>query len=214
MVDIKENSMKVLMLNGSPRESGNTYLALSEMAKVFSDNGIKSEIVNVGKESVPSCMACGGCSGSGYCVNDDIVNVLIDKFKAADGFVVGTPTHFAMPSGALVSILQRMFYCMDREDSKLKVGAAVAVARRAGNGTALDDIYKYFTISEMIVVSGRYWNNVFGRAPGEVEADEEGMRNIRTVAANMAFIMKSVRDGKEKYGIPSEEERIATNFIR
>ena len=205
--------MKVLMINGSPKEKGNTALALAEMQKVFEKNGIESEIVNVGKAAVKGCQACGACGKLGRCVQDDLVPQLAEKLAAADGLVIGSPVHYASAAGALVSVLDRLFYSC-RADLTMKVGASVAVARRGGCSATFDELNKYFTIAGMPVASSQYWNMVYGARPGEAEQDLEGMRTMRVLAENMSFLMKSIALGKEKYGLPTKEDRVFTNFIR
>ena len=207
--------MKVLMLNGSPRANGNTQVALEEMKKVFLSEGIDVELVQVGNKPIRGCIACGGCRKLGKCVFDDGVNELVESFKDADGLVVGSPVYYASANATLIAVLDRMFQSSGGYvDKRMKVGACVAVARRGGTTATFDELNKYFTISGMPVASGQYWNGVFGGLPGEASQDEEGLQQMRTVAKNMAFLMKSIALGKEKYGLPEKEKRVATNFIR
>ena len=205
--------MKVLMLNGSPRKNGNTALALHEMEKVFLTEGIECEIVEVGGKEIRGCMACGGCFATGKCVFDDLVNQVADKFDACDGLVVGSPVYYASPNATLLARLDRLFYS-SQTDKTMKVGAAVVAARRGGLTAAYDVLNKYFTISGMPVASGQYWNGIHGARPGEGEEDAEGLQMMRTLARNMAFLMKSIALGKETYGLPEKEPRVGTNFIR
>ena len=206
--------MKVLMLNGSPKAGGNTARVLAEMRGVFEKENIEVEYVHVGHLSVRGCTACGACFKEGHCViEDDIVNELAEKLAACDGMVIGSPVYYAAPNGTLVTILNRLFYSA-HFDKRMKVGAAVAVARRGGTTAAFDQLNKYFTISGMPVASGQYWNMVHGARPGEAEEDAEGLQNMRTVAANMLFLMRSIALGKEKYGLPEKEKSKWTNFIR
>ena len=205
--------MKVLMLNGSPRVNGNTQIALEEMKKVFLAEGIDVELVQVGNKAIRGCMACGGCRKIGKCVFDDGVNELNESFKDADGLVVGSPVYYASANATLIAVLDRMFQS-GRFDKTMKVGACVAVARRGGTTATFDELNKYFTISGMPVASGQYWNGVHGGMQGEAIKDEEGLQQMRTLAKNMAFLMKSIALGKEKYGLPEKECRVATNFIR
>ena len=205
--------MKVLIINGSPRVNGNTSLALNEMVKVFENNGIETEILQIGNQVIRGCSACGYCFEHGKCVFDDIVNEVAEKFKECDGLVIGSPVYYAAANGTLVSFLNRLFYST-RFDKTMKVGAAVAVARRGGTSTTFDELNKYFTICGMPVASGQYWNSVHGRRPGEAVEDEEGLQNMRTIANNMSFLIKSIALGKEKYGLPDKEPRVSTNFIR
>lgn len=205
--------MKVLMLNGSPRYNGNTTLACNEMEKVFSEQGIETETVQIGIRDIRGCIACGRCFTTGKCIFDDIVNELAEKFEAADGLVVATPVYYASANATVIACLDRLFYST-RFDKTMKVGAAVTVARRAGCTATFDELNKYFTISGMPVASSYYWNNVHGRETGEAVQDEEGMRTMRTLARNMAFLMKSIALGKEAYGLPERETGAFTNFIR
>jgi len=205
--------MKVLLLNGSPRKNGNTALALSEMEKVFHEEGIETEIVHIGNKDIRGCMACGSCSKTGKCVFDDIVNELSAKFEQSDGLVVGAPVYYGSANATLVAALQRMFYS-SHFDKTMKVGAAVASARRGGLTATFDELNKFFTISGMPVASGQYWNGIHGAAPGEGIQDEEGVQMMRTLARNMSFLIKAIADAKEKYGLPENEPKKFTNFIR
>ena len=205
--------MKVLMLNGSPRPKGNTTLALAEMEKVFAEEGIDVETVRVGNQVVRGCIACNGCARKGACVFDDVVNELAPQFEAADGLVVASPVYFGSANATLVAVLDRLFYSTPFS-KEWKVGAAFAVARRGGTTATFDELNKYFTISGMPVASGTYWNNVFGREPGQAAQDGEGLQNARTVARNMAFLMKAIALARETYGLPAHEERIYTHFIQ
>ena len=206
--------MKVLMLNGSPKECGNTALALAQMREVFEKEGVEVDLVHVGHLSVRGCTSCGACYKLKHCViEDDIVNELSAKLAECDGMVIGSPVYYAAPNGALVTILNRLFYSA-HFDKRMKVGAAVVVARRGGATAAFDQLNKYFTISGMPVASGQYWSMVHGARAGEAEQDAEGMQNMRTVASNMVFLMKSIALGKEKFGLPEREKGVWTNFIR
>ena len=205
--------MKVLMLNGSPRANGNTALALKELEKVFAAEGIEVETVQLGNKPIRGCVACGGCYKAGRCVLDDSLEELAAKFQEADGLVVASPVYYASANATLIAALDRLFYST-RFDKTMKVGASVAVARRGGCSAAFDQLNKYFTISGMPVASSRYWNSVHGAAPGEAQQDEEGLVTMRTLARNMAFLMKSIALGKEKYGLPEKEKGKMTNFIR
>ena len=205
--------MKVLMLNGSPRANGNTALALKELEKVFAAEGIEVETVQLGNKPIRGCVACGGCYKAGRCVLDDSLEELAAKFQEADGLVVASPVYYASANATLIAALDRLFYST-RFDKTMKVGASIAVARRGGCSAAFDQLNKYFTISGMPVASSRYWNSVHGAAPGEAQQDEEGLLTMRTLARNMAFLMKSIALGKEKYGLPEKEKGKMTNFIR
>ncbi len=205
--------MKVLMINGSPKANGNTAIALREMQQVFEQEGIEVEYVHVGHLPVRSCIACGHCYESGKCVFDDIVNETAKKFEEADGLVVGSPVYYASANATLVAFLTRLFYST-HFSKRMKVGAAVAVARRGGLSATFDELNKFFTISGMPVASSQYWNSIHGGRPGEAEQDAEGLQTMRTLARNMSFLMKSIALGKEKYGLPELEQRVSTNFIR
>ena len=205
--------MKVLMLNGSPRANGNTALALKELEKVFAAEGIEVETVQLGNKPIRGCVACGGCYKAGRCVLDDSLEELAAKFQEADGLVVASPVYYASANATLIAALDRLFYST-RFDKTMKVGASIAVARRGGCSAAFDQLNKYFTISGMPVASSRYWNSVHGAVPGEAQQDEEGLVTMRTLARNMAFLMKSIALGREKYGLPEKEKGKMTNFIR
>ncbi len=205
--------MKVLMLNGSPHANGNTYTALHEMEKVFADQKIETEIIQVGNQAVRSCVACGSCGEKGACVFNDLVNVIAPKFERCDGLVVGSPVYYASANATLVACLTRLFYST-HFDKTMKVGASVVAARRGGLSAAFDELNKFFTISGMPVASGQYWNSIHGRTAGEASQDAEGLQGMRTLARNMAFLMKSIALGKEQYGLPEKEAPQRTNFIR
>lgn len=205
--------MKVLMLNGSPRTKGNTFIALEEMKKVFEVEGVEAEIVQVGNKDVRGCIACRRCVEFGKCVFDDVVNEMATKFEAADGLVIASPVYYASANATLIACLDRLFYS-SHFDKTMKVGASVACARRGGCSATFDELNKYFTISGMPVASSQYWNSIHGAAPGEAEKDEEGRQTMRTLARNMTFLMKSIALGKEQFGLPEKEAKIPTNFIR
>ena len=205
--------MKVLMINGSPRAEGNTAAALAEMKKIFGQEGIEAEIVQVGHKAVRGCISCYSCFREGKCVFDDVVNELAPQFQEADGLVIASPVYYASANATLIATLDRLFYST-HFDKRMKVGASVAVARRGGCSATFDELNKYFTISGMPVASSQYWNSVHGGAPGEAEKDEEGMQTMRTLAKNMAFLMKSIALGKEQFGLPEREAHKFTNFIR
>ena len=205
--------MKVLLLNGSPRKSGNTSIALEEMRKLFEAEGVEVEIVQVGNQAVRGCVACGGCGKLGKCVFDDVVNELAPKFEAADGLVAASPVYYASANATLIAVLDRLFYST-HFDKTMKVGASVVCARRGGCSATFDELNKYFTISNMPIASSQYWNSIHGRTQGEAAMDEEGRQTMRVLARNMTFLMKSIALGKEAFGLPETEERVATNFIR
>ena len=205
--------MKVLMVNGSPRPNGNTAIALREMEKVFSEEGIETEIIQVGNKDIRGCIACGSCANAGKCVFDDMVNETAPKFEECDGLVVASPVYYASANGTLISFLDRLFYSTPF-DKTMKVGASVVAARRGGLSATFDELNKYFTICGMPVASSQYWNSIHGRAAGEAEQDEEGLQTMRTLAKNMSFLMKSIALGKEQFGLPEKEEHAWTHFIR
>ena len=205
--------MKVLMINGSPHSRGNTYVALHEMEKVFLEESIKTEIVQVGSKDIRGCVACNSCVEKGKCVFNDIVNDIAPKFKECDGIVIGSPVYFASANGTLVSFIDRLFYSMTA-DKTMKVGAAVVSCRRGGNSATFDELNKYFTISQMPIASSQYWNMVHGNSPEEVQQDLEGLQTMRTLGKNMAFLIKSIQLGKKEFGLPEKEEYKFTNFIR
>ena len=205
--------MKVLMINGSPRKNGNTSIALGEMERIFQEEGIQVETVQLGTQDIRGCIACLSCKKKGKCVFDDLVNQIAPQFEAADGLVIATPVYFASANGSLISFIDRLFYST-LFDKTMKVGAAVAVARRGGVSATYDELNKYFAISGMPIATGQYWNAVYGAAPGESAQDGEGMQTMRTLARNMAFLMKSIALGKERFGLPEREPFQRTNFIR
>ena len=192
--------MKVLLINGSPRVGGNTSIALGEMEKIFQQEGIQVETVQVGNKAIRGCVACLSCMEKGKCVFDDLVNET-------------SPVYYASANGTLISFIDRLFYSTPF-DKTMKVGAAVAVARRGGVSATYDELNKYFAISGMPIATGQYWNAVYGREKGEAAQDEEGMQTMRTLARNMVFLMRSIALGKEQYGVPQREPFQRTNFIR
>jgi multimeric flavodoxin WrbA len=205
--------MKVLMLNGSPHKSGNTAIALREMEQIFRAEGIETETVQVGGQMIRGCIACGACAKKGKCVFDDLVNETAEKFEACDGLVIASPVYYAAPNATLTAFLTRLFYSA-RFDKTMKVGASVVCARRGGTTAAYDELNKFFAISGMPIASGQYWNGIHGSAPGEAAQDEEGLQMMRTLARNMAFLVKSIALGKAQYGLPEKEPFLRTNFIR
>ncbi len=206
--------MKVLLLNGSPHREGNTARALAEMEKVFAQEGVETEIVQVGSAEVRGCIGCGSCYKRGSCVFDDLVNEVAEKLEACDGIVVASPVYYAAANSTLTAFLDRLFYSTGRIDKCMKVGASVAVCRRGGASATFDQLNKYFTISGMPIASSCYWNSVHGAIPGDAEKDGEGLYTMRTLARNMTFLMKSIALGKEQLGLPEKEPRVWTNFIR
>ena len=205
--------MKVLLVNGSGHAKGCTYTALEEVAGALEKNGIETEIIQVGVEPIAGCIGCGACLKTGKCFREDGVNEFVEKAKTADGFVFGSPVHYASASGMITSFLDRAFYGKSALFQG-KPGACVVSCRRGGASAAFDQLNKYFTISGMPVASSQYWNSIHGAAPGEAEKDEEGRQTMRTLARNMTFLMKSIALGKEQFGFPEKEAKIPTNFIR
>lgn len=205
--------MKVLMINGSPNAKGNTYVALSEMEKIFKQEGVETELLHVGNQDIRGCIGCGSCKETGKCVFDDLVNETAAKFEVCDGLVVGSPVYYASANATLAAFLTRLFYST-HFDKTMKVGASVVAARRGGLSAAFDELNKFFTISGMPVASGQYWNSIHGMAPGEAAQDVEGLQSMRTLARNMTFLMKSIALGREAYGIPEREPFERMNFIR
>lgn len=206
--------MKVILVNGSPHAKGCTFTALTEVAETLMANGIETEIMQLGTQPISGCLGCGSCIKTGKCFIDDVVNVFLSKAGEADGFVFGSPVHYAAASGHLTSFLDRVFFGKSALFA-YKPGAAVVSCRRGGASAAFDQINKYFTINNMAVVSSQYWNQVHGNTPEEVKQDLEGMQTMRTLGRNMAWLLKCIEAGK-KSGIPlpEREPKINTNFIR
>ena len=204
--------MNVLLINGSPHAKGCTYTALSEIEKTLQEQGIDTEIIHVGHKDIHGCIACNKCAELGHCVYNDLVNETAPKFERADGIVIGSPVYYAGISGTLKSFLDRLFYSAHC-DKRMKIGAAITSARRAGTVATFDIINKYFTISQMPVVSSFYWNMVHGNTPEEVQQDKEGMQCMRQLGRNMAFLIRAITAEKERNGLPEQEERVWTNFI-
>ena len=205
--------MKVLIINGSPRVNGNTSVAVREMEKVFAEEGVETEVVQVGNKDIRGCIACGYCRENGKCVFNDVVNELAPKFEEADGLVVASPVYYASANATLIACLTRLFYSTPF-DKSMKVVASVVCARRGGCSATFDELNKFFTISSMPIASSQYWNSIHGREQGQAEMDEEGRQTMRVLARNMSFLMKSIALGKEKYGLPEKEEHLWTHFIR
>lgn len=207
--------MKVLMINGSPHANGNTSVALKELEKTFTAEGVEVETIHIGMQTIRGCIACYKCAEKGKCVFDDAVNKAAGKLAECDGLVIATPVYYASANATLVAFLQRLFFSTSTTvDKRMKVGASVAVCRRGGASATFDELNKFFTVSNMPIVSSQYWNSVHGRTPGEAEQDAEGLQTMRTLAHNMTFLMKSIELGKKAYGLPEKEEGIMTNFIR
>ncbi len=206
--------MKVLLVNGSAHAKGCTYTALCEVAGALEKNGIETEIMQLGVKPIAGCMGCGACRSTGKCVIDDVVNEFVEKAKDCDGFVFGSPVHYASANGAITSFLDRAFYGKNR-GFQGKPAACIVSCRRAGSTAALDQLNKYLTISCMPVVSSQYWNMVHGNTPEEVKQDLEGMQIMRTLGNNMAWLLKCIELGKENgVTFPEREPGIFTNFVR
>ena len=205
--------MKVLLINGSPHAHGCTATALNEVAKTLNENGVETELIQVGHLDVRGCIACGHCYKEGKCVFQDVVNEVAEKFKEADGIVLGSPVYYASANATLTAFADRLFYS-SHFDKTMKVGAAVVSARRGGNTATFDQLNKYFSISSMPIVSSQYWNQVHGNNAEQVVQDLEGLQTMRTLGRNMAFLIKSIQLGKEQFGLPEKEPRVGTNFIR
>ena len=210
--------MKVLLVNGSPHKNGCTYTALSEVAKTLNAEGIETEIFHIGTKPIAGCLGCQKCMELGKCVFDDAVNICLEKISEFDGFVFGSPVYFASANGAMSAFMDRLFIaemCSGKNAFYLKPAACVVSARRAGTTATFDQMNKYFTISQMPVVSSQYWNMVHGNTPEEVEKDLEGLQVMRTLARNMAFMLKCREAGlKAGVKLPEREEYLETNFIR
>lgn len=207
------DALKVLILNGSPNANGNTALALREMERVFEERGVEYETVLLGNKAIRGCIGCRKCGELGKCIFDDVVNELAEKLKAADGLVLASPVYYGSANATLIACLDRLFFSASY-DLRMKVGASVVCARRSGCTSTFDELNKYFTISGMPIASSCYWNNIHGRSPGEAEGDAEGRQTMLALAENMVFLMKSIALGKKEFGLPEEEKRVFTHFIR
>ena len=202
---------KVLLLNGSPHVHGCTATALDEMIKVFEEEGVETELIQVGIKDIRGCVACGTCSLKGKCVFDDLVNEVAPKFEQADGLVVGSPVYYGSPNGTILSFMDRLFYSTEFS-KQMKVGAAVVSCRRGGTTASCDALYQYFTTSGMPVASSTYWNQVHGMSAEDVKKDLEGLQTMRNLARNMSFMIKAFADARKKYGYPEVESGCFTNF--
>lgn len=206
--------MKALLINGSPNELGCTYTALSEVAETLHKHKIETEILYLGKKPIAGCIACSHCSQTGRCVFNDQVNQTLEQLDSYDAIILGSPVYYAGPSGQLTAFLDRLFYCSESRMAG-KLGASIVSCRRGGASAAFDRLNKYFTISNMPVVSSQYWNQVHGFTPEDVRKDEEGLQTMRTLGENMAWLLNSIAAGR-KSGVaaPQYENRIATHFIK
>ena len=204
---------KILILNGSPHEKGTTRRAIDEVARVLENENFSITIHTVGHLDVKGCRACGGCAKLGRCVFDDEVNELAKEFCEADGIIIASPVYYAAPNGAFLALLNRLFYST-KFDKTMKVGASIVAARRAGLVASFDVLNKYFSISGMPVVSAYYWDQIHGKSYEEAEGDLEGLDTMRSLGKNMAFLIKAIKDAKEKYTCPEKPKKVYTNFIR
>ena len=208
--------MKVILVNGSPNKNGCTYTALCEVEKELNANGVETEIFWIGNKPIGGCIGCGGCMRKGECVfNNDPVNEFAKKAAEADGFVFGTPVHYAGAGGAITAFMDRVFYSQGNSLLRGKAAAAISSCRRGGSTATFDQMNKYFTITSMPVVSSQYWNEVHGNTPDEVRQDIEGMQIMRTLGKNMAWLLKCIELGRQNgIEIPPQEAKTFTNFIR
>ena len=206
------NQPKVLLINGSPHAAGCTYTALRECADTLEACGVQTELLHIGTKDIRGCIACGKCGRMGRCVFDDAVNEAAEKLAAADGLIVGSPVYYASANATLTAFLDRLFYSSSF-DKRMKVGAAVVSCRRGGASATFDQLNKYFTIAGMPVASSQYWNSVHGFTADDVRRDLEGLQTMRTLARNMAFLIKSIRLGREAFGLPETETHVFTSFM-
>lgn len=205
--------MKVLLINGSPHRNGCTFTALTEVANELNKQEVETEIFQLGTESLHGCTGCGACGKLGKCVFDDVVNEAAQKLSESDGLIVGSPVHYASPAGVLISFMDRLFYSCKKV--AFKPAAAVVSARRAGTTASLDVITKYFSISQMPIVSSSYWTMVHGSTSSDVEKDLEGLQIMRQLGRNMAWLLKTIKAGKDSgLELPQIEAKIKTNFIQ
>lgn len=207
--------MKVILVNGSPHEKGCTYTALNEMKKVFEENGVEADIFWVGNKPVSGCIGCGACRKLGKCcIESDAVNEFVEAARSADGFVFGSPVHYASAGGAITSFMDRAFYSGGAA-LRGKPAAAVVSCRRGGATATFDQLNKYFTINCMPVVSSNYWNQVHGSTPEDVLKDEEGIQTVQILAENMTWLLKCIEFGNQNgVKFPEPPAKIYTNFIR
>ena len=204
--------MKALFINGSPHKNGTTRRALEEVEKALLEEGVECEIFDV-EVDITGCRACGFCKKAGRCIKNDGVNSLAEKFEKSDALIIGSPVYYASPNGSLISLLDRLFHSTSF-DKSMKVGAAVVAARRGGLSSSYDVINKYFGISSMPIATSRYWNQIHGQSADDAELDKEGLSTLYELGKNVAFLIKSIEKGKEIYGLPKKEPKVATSFIR
>jgi multimeric flavodoxin WrbA len=205
--------MKVLLINGSPKHSGNTAFALAQMDEVFQSAGVQTEIIQVGSQTVRGCTGCASCYKTHKCVFDDLVNETAAKLEEADGIVLGSPVYYASPNGTLLSFLDRLFYST-KADLRMKVGASIVSCRRGGNSASFESLNQFFGINGMPTVPSTYWNDVHGFTADDVYADEEGVQTVRNLARNMAFMMRAIADARATHEVPEKNKVLFTNFIR
>lgn len=201
--------MNVILINGSPHSEGSTFTALNELANTLNKEGIDTKIIQIGNKLIRDCLACNQCRNTGKCIIDDEVNKVSELLENADGLVVGSPVYYASANGTLVSFLDRLFYSR-KIDLTMKVGASVVSTRRSGASATFDQLNKYFTSSGMPVVSSEYWNNIHGNNASQANEDLEGLRTMRVLGKNMAFLIKGINNRD----LPDKEDKIHTNFIR
>lgn len=209
----KTSMSKVLLINGSPNEKGCTYTALAEIMTILQKNGIETELVYLGKKPIAGCIACGKCYQTKRCVFQDQVNEILDRLDEYDGLIVGSPVYYAGPAGQLCAFLDRLFYCAGKK-MQGKLAASIVACRRGGASAAFDRLNKYFGISNMHIIGSQYWNQVHGKKPEDVYKDQEGLQTMRTLALNMAWMLKNLEIGKKHIPSPEYEEKIYTNFIK
>lgn len=211
--DSAHKELKVLLINGSPRKEGNTYLALMEAAKELEKNGIATELLQIGTQAMHGCTACNHCKKTNRCVfDDDLCNRAIDLMAECDAIIVGSPTYYGQPNGTLLSLMQRMCYASPQVMQN-KPAAAVAVCRRGGASAVYQTLLMPFQMLNMPIVTSQYWNIVYGRDEGEAALDAEGLQTMRTMADNMAWVLKKIHNGDPNYP-ERETERKVTNFIK
>jgi multimeric flavodoxin WrbA len=204
--------MKVLLINGSPRSNGNTYLSLAEAASALEAEGIGTEMISIGPKAVQGCTACNKCSELGRCVfKDELYEKVRERVLECDALIIGSPTYYAGPNGSLCALLDRVFYSCGKH-LRYKPGAAVAVCRRGGAISTFDRLNRYFTITDMPIVPSQYWNIVYGQQPGDASKDAEGMQTMRKLGSNMAWLLRRIESGEAPPAM--QEERVWTNFIR
>ncbi len=203
---------KVLVLNGSPKVNGCTARALEEVSRSLNEQGIETELIQVGRENLRGCTACGFCGKNGRCVHEDLVNQVAEKLAQADGLLLGSPVYYASPNGSLLAFMDRLFYSSQGVNKHMKVGACVVSCRRGGNTASYDVLNKYFGIAGMPIASSTYWNQVHGFSAQDVEKDLEGLQTMRNLGKNMAFLIKAIGEAKEKHGLPQMERGSFTSF--